>query len=62
MTTAAMIARPIPPHFNVGTSHVGMDVAIEVLVGRKAPAKRQMPKEVLVLVSAAVRPRMNCST
>ena len=38
------------------------DVAVEVLVGRKAPAKRQMPKEVLVLVSAAVRPRMNCST
>jgi hypothetical protein len=24
MTTAAMIARPIPPHFNVGTSQVGM--------------------------------------
>src|ERR687891_1893674 len=24
MATAAMIARPIPPHFNVGTSQVGM--------------------------------------
>jgi hypothetical protein len=31
MATAAMIARTIPPHFNVGTSQVGMISPLPVL-------------------------------